>query len=50
MKNDATLSPNIQGKKIGELAEGMNKLSELDELIDSMNNGDKLTFTFKYEE
>ncbi len=50
VKNDEILTSEIQGKKIGELAEGMNKLSELDELIDRMNHEDELTFTFKYEE
>ena len=50
VKNDGSLNQILQGYKIGELAEGMDKLAELDKLIEGMENGGKLTFTFVYEE
>ena len=50
VKNDGSLTQILQGHKIGELVEGMDKLAELDKLIEGMENEEKLTFTFVYEE
>ena len=50
VKNDISMTQILQGHKIGELAEGMDKLAELDKLIEGMENRGKLTFTFVYEE
>ncbi len=50
VKNHGSLTQILQGRKIGELAEGMDKLAELDKLIEGMNSGEVLTFTFVYEE
>ena len=50
VKNDDSVANSYQGLKIGELAEGIDKLAELDKLIEGMNSGEVLTFTFVYEE